>query len=98
MSPSFRKYAKTVGLLILGFVILAAIVASFCSFGAVSDIAHLVLIPGAIVDSILSRNIHAGFGIDWLDCVVTVIGSWLFFMLPACLVIWAFTGKSKSSS
>ena len=96
MSSRFQRQSRVQGIAGL-FVLVGVILAAFFTeshSSALGDAARIFLFPGAIADTVLSGNAHAGFG-GWLDYVVTVFGTWLFWMLPVCLTVWFFTRKSE---
>jgi hypothetical protein len=69
-------------LLCAALIILERFYDQFPRFVDVS--ATAVLLPGHIVDMIVSGNVHAGFS-DWRDAVLIVTGSWIIWMLPLFL-------------
>jgi hypothetical protein len=77
------------GLIVLIFSIAAPFLAD-----AGLDAIRPLMIPGFILDGLVSGNVHSGFAIYWLDYAVGTAGTFLFWMIPTSFIVWLVARRS----
>jgi hypothetical protein len=94
------KYIVGIGVALLAVVILGW----YCSenfTGRISRRAEMVgdaiIRPGQVVDTLMSGNLHCGFG-DWRDAVIKIGASFVAWFLPCVVVLVGRWSQRTSKS